>query len=125
MTVRGVTTNRGDMTDRGAVTVEAAFASVGLVGLLALLVSAIGVVLVQVQCVDAAGSIARQAARGDMAGVTQAESHLPKSGHLVVRSTPTTVTVRVEAQASILPGTSVTIDLAAEATAVLEPGGPP
>jgi Flp pilus assembly protein TadG len=109
--------------DRGAVTVEAAFASVGLVALLAVLVSAIGVVLVQVQCVDAAGAIARQAARGDAAAVAEAESHLPKEGRVVIRATATTVTVRVEARESVVPGSSVTIDLAAEATAVLEPGG--
>ena len=109
--------------DRGAVTVEAAFASMGLVALLAVLVSAIGVVLVQVQCVDAAGAIARQAARRDATGAAEAESHLPKGGHLVIRTTATTVTVRVEAHASVVPGSPVTIDLAAEATAVLEPGG--
>jgi len=109
--------------DRGAVTVEAAFAAVGLVGLLAVLVSAIGVVLVQVQCVDAAGAVARQAARGDATGVAEAESHLPKGGGLVIRTTATTVTVRVEAQASIVPGSSLRVDLAAESTAVLEPGG--
>ena len=109
--------------DRGAVTVEAAFASVGLVALLAVLVSAIGVVLVQVQCVDAAGAIARQAARGDAAAVAEAESHLPKDGHVVIRTTATTVAVRVEAPASVVPGSALTIDLSAETTAVLEPGG--
>ncbi len=109
--------------ERGAVTVEAAFASVGLVALLAVLVSAMGVVLVQVQCVDAAGAIARQVARGDVTGAVEAERHLPKGGRLVVRTTPTTVTVRVEAHASIVPGISATVDLTAESTAVLEPGG--
>jgi len=109
--------------ERGAVTVEAAFASVALVALLAVLVSAIGVVLVQVQCVDAAGAIARQAARGDATGVAQAESHVPAGGRAVLRTTASTVTVRVEARASILPGSAVTIDLSAESTAVLEPGG--
>ena len=109
--------------DRGAVTVEAAFASVALVALLAVLVSALGVVLVQVQCVDAAGAIARQAARGDATGVAEAERQLPKGGHLVIRTTATTVTVSVEARTSVVPGSLVTIDLAAESTAVLEPGG--
>lgn len=109
--------------DRGAVTVEAAFASVGLVALLAVLVSAIGVVVVQVECVDAAGAIARQAARGDATGIAEAERHLPKDGHLTIRTTASTVTVRVEANPSIIPGSPVTIDLAAESTAVLEPGG--
>lgn len=108
--------------DRAAVTVEAAFASVGLVALLAVLVSAIGVVLVQVQCVDAAGAIARQAARGDATGVSEAESHLPRGGHVAVRTSASTVTVTVDAQATILPGSLVTIDLSAESTAVLEPG---
>ena len=111
--------------ERGAVTVEAAFASLGLVALLAVLVSAIGVVLVQVQCVDAAAAIARQAARGDANGVAEAKSHLPKGGQLVVRTTATTVTVRVEAEAAIVPGIRTTVRLAAESTAVLEPGASP
>lgn len=110
--------------DRGAVTVEAAFASIALVALLVVLVAGIGVVLVQVQCVDAAGAIARQAARGDATGVTEAEKHLPKGGHAEIRTTATTVTVRVGARASILPGSAAAIDLAAESTAVLEPEGP-
>jgi Flp pilus assembly protein TadG len=109
--------------DRGAVTVEAAFASIGLVALLAVLVSGIGVVLVQVQCVDASGAIARQAARGDAIGVAEAESHMPKGGHVTIRTSASAVTVRVEARASILPGSVVAIELAAESTAVLEPGG--
>ena len=49
--------------ERGAVTVEAAFASLGLVALLAVLVAAIGVVLVQVQCVDRCGYRAAGGAR--------------------------------------------------------------
>lgn len=115
---------RGTWTgDRGAVTVEAAFASVGLVALLAVLVSAISVVLVQVQCVDAAGAIARQAARGDASGVAEAERHLPQGGHVVVRRTATTVTVDVGARVAIVPGTHVALDLSAASTAVLEPGG--
>jgi hypothetical protein len=110
---------------RGAVTVEAAFASLGLVALLAVLVCAIGVVLVQVQCVDSAAAIARQAARGDASGVAEAKSHVPKGGQVVVRTTATTVIVRVEADAVIVPGIRVTAHLAAESTAVLEPGASP
>jgi len=110
---------------RGAVTVEAAFASLGLVALLAVLVGAIGVVLVQVQCVDAAAAIARQAARGDASGVAEAKSHVPEGGQVAVRTTATTVTVRVEAEAAIVPGIRITAHLAAESTAVLEPGASP
>ena len=114
-----------NVSERGAVTVEAAFASLGLVALLAVLVSAIGVVLVQIQCVDAAAAVARQAARGDANGVAEAKSHLPKGGQLVVRTTTTTVTVRVEAAVAIVPGVRATVRLAAESTAVLEPGASP
>ncbi len=114
---------RREWRERGAVTVEAAFASVGLVMLLAVLVSAVGVVLVQIQCVDAAAAIARQAARGDRAGVAQAELQLPRGGHVAISTTSSAVTVRVEARAAIVPGGAVTIDLSAESTAVLEPGG--
>ncbi|HEX7397539.1 MAG TPA: TadE family type IV pilus minor pilin [Propionibacteriaceae bacterium] len=106
-------------------TVEAAFASLGLVALLTVLVAAIGVVLVQVQCVDSAAAIARQAARGDGSGVAEAKSHVPKGGKVVVRTTAATVTVRVEAEAVIVPGIRITVHLAAESTAVLEPGASP
>jgi hypothetical protein len=105
------------------VTVEAAFASVGLVALLGVLVSAIGMVIVQVQCVDAAGAIARQAARGDAPGVMEAQRHLPPGGRVTVRTTAGTVTVTVTARTSLVPGSVIGLDLAAESTAVLEPGG--
>jgi len=111
--------------DRAAVTAEAAFASIALVLLLAVLVSALGVVVVQVQCVDAAGAIARQAARGDVPGVVEAESHVPQGGRIRLTTSRETVTVRVEADPSIIPGSSLTVKVAAEATAVLEPGGTP
>ncbi len=109
--------------DRGAVTVEAAFASVALVALLAVLVSAVSAVIVQIQCVDAAGAISRQAARGDAAGVVEAQRHLPKDGRVIIRTTATTVTVQVRARASLIPGAGMALDLSAESTAVLEPGG--
>lgn len=111
--------------NRGSVTVEAAFASVGLVALLTVLVSAIGVVIVQVQCVDAAGEIARQTARGDTEGIAEAKSHLPKGGQLAIHTSAKTVTVRVEAATPIVPGGALKIQLAAESTAVFEPGERP
>jgi len=104
------------------VTVEAAFASLGLVALLAVLVAGIGLVLEQVQCVDAAAAIARQYARDDAAGVAEARTHVPRGGTVVVTTTITRVTVRVSVTAAILPGSPMTIDLSAESTAVLEPG---
>lgn len=108
--------------DRGAVTVEAAFASLGLVALLAVLVSAVGLVLEQVQCVDAAAAIARQYSRDDAAGVAEAKTHVPLGGTVIVTTTTTRVTVRVEVTAAILPGSRMTMALSAESTAVLEPG---
>jgi hypothetical protein len=104
------------------VTVEAAFASLGLVALLALLVSGVGLVLEQVRCVDAASAIARQYARNDAQGVAEATTHVPPGGHVAVAATATRVTVRVEVTAAILPGSRITMDLSAESTAVLEPG---
>lgn len=109
-------------TERGAVTVEAAFASLGLVALLAVLISAIGLVLEQVRCVDAAAAIARQYARDDAEGVAEARTHVPSGGVVVVTTTATRVTVRVVVTAAILPGSIMTMDLSAESTAVLEPG---
>lgn len=108
--------------ERGAVTVEAAFASLGLVALLAVLVAAVGLVLEQVQCVDAAAAIARQYARDDAAGVAEARTHVPSGGTVLVSTTATRVTVRVAVTAAILPGSRIMMDLSAESTAVLEPG---
>lgn len=109
-------------TERGAVTAEAAFASLGLVALLAVLVSVVGVVIQQVQCVDAAAAIARQYARGDAAGVDEAKHHVPSGGTVTVTTTTTRVTVRVGVRASLVPGGRATVELAAQSTAVLEPG---
>lgn len=109
-------------TDRGAVTVEAAFASLALVSLLSVLVSAIGVVLVGVQCVDVAGAVARQAARGDAAGVAEARSHAPAGAQVVITSTATSVTVRVNVAATLVPGSSLRVPLSATATSILETG---
>ncbi len=108
--------------ERGAVTVEAAFASLGLVALLAVLVSAVGLVLEQVQCVDAAAAIARQYSRDDAIGVAEAKTHVPLGSTVIVTTTTTRVTVRVEVTAAILPGSRMTMALSAESTAVLEPG---
>ncbi|MBI4899168.1 MAG: hypothetical protein HY829_01680, partial [Actinobacteria bacterium] len=67
--------------------------------------------------------IARQAARGDAAGGLEAERHLPTGGRVTVRTTASTVTVNVTASTSLVPGSGIGLDLSAESTAVLEPGG--
>lgn len=62
---------------RGWVSVEMAFAALG-VGLAAVfLVGVFGVGLAQIRCGDAAAEIARQAARDDLGAVQQIESRLP------------------------------------------------
>lgn len=108
--------------ERGVVAVEAAFASLALVALLGVLVSGIGVVLHQVQCIDAAAAIARQHARGDSAGEAEARSHVPAGSQVTLTTTATRVTVRVVLAVALVPGSRVAVDLSAESTAVLEPG---
>ena len=62
---------------RGWVSVEMAFASLGI-GLAAVfLVGVLGVGLAQIRCGDAATEIARQAARDDLGAVQQIKERLP------------------------------------------------
>jgi len=64
---------------RGWVSVEMAFAALGI-GLAAVfLVGIIGAGLTQVRCHDAAAEIARQAARDDLGAVQQIQERLPEA----------------------------------------------
>ncbi|MFC7612521.1 TadE family type IV pilus minor pilin [Actinokineospora soli] len=106
------------MNDRGAVTVEAAFAVVGLVVVLGLVLAGGAAAVDQIRCVDAAGEAARLAARGDPERARAAALERAPSGASVrIDYSGGDVDVRVEV-AGPLPG----VRLAAEARSVLEPG---
>ncbi|MCL2482221.1 MAG: hypothetical protein FWF43_02155 [Propionibacteriaceae bacterium] len=81
--------------DRGWVTVEMAFAALGLGVAIAIGVSILGVVLGQMQCSDAASQIARQAARDDVAAVSEITGRLPDSASVQVTHESDRVVVTV------------------------------
>jgi hypothetical protein len=103
----------------GGVTVEAAFAIAALVVVLALCVSGLTAVSMQVRCVDAAREAARLAARGDDGSAAPAAQGIAPDGAAVrLRREGELVVATVTARSPLLPG----ITIAAEATAAAEPG---
>ncbi|MDR1266517.1 MAG: hypothetical protein LBK42_13415 [Propionibacteriaceae bacterium] len=63
--------------ERGLVTLEIAFGTIGLAALVYLLIGLFGIAVMQVRCVDAASDLTRQAARGDVAAVLRITDDLP------------------------------------------------
>ena len=105
------------------VTAELAVAILAALALLGMMLWAVLLVVVELRCVDTASAVARQAARGDAAGVRMARAAAP-AGASVTTSTHAgvvTVTVRVRARPVFqgLPG----VPLGAQARVAKEPGG--
>lgn len=103
------------------VAVEMAFGLSFVVIMMAAFAWVILLVGAQVQCIDAATEIARQAARGDQEAVDEARDQAPDAADITVdsRGAEVVVEVTVESQpAGWLPA----VTLGADATAVLEPG---
>lgn len=101
-------------------TVEAAFAVGTLVVVLGVVLAAMGAVVLQLRCVDAATETARLAARGDTDGARRAgERLLPGGAEVTVEVHGDDVVVRVRAAplGSALPGLRV----GAEGRAAREP----
>ncbi len=101
------------------VTVEAAIAIGSLVAVLAVVLAAVGAVIAQIRCVDAAGEAARRASRDDTTGAQALARDLPVGTE--VRVDPegdlVHVVVRVPPLGGALPG----LRLTAEAVAAREP----
>ena len=70
--------------EKGWVTVETAFAALGAGVALAFCASILGLGLGQIRCFDAASEIARQAARGDLAAMSEIEMALPQPAEVQV-----------------------------------------
>lgn len=101
-------------------TVEAAFAVGTLVVVLGVVLAAMGAVVLQLRCVDAATEAARLAARGDTDGGRRAAEQLLPGGAQVtvdVRGDDVVARVRATPLGSALPGLRV----GAEALAAREP----
>lgn len=108
--------------DRGAVTVEAAFASLGVAMLVALVVSLGAALLVQIRCTDSASAIARQAARGDTAAVEQLTAAVPAGAVVSTQDDATSVTVVVTAPFPLVSDRAGVPEITGRAMAVKEPG---
>jgi hypothetical protein len=108
------------------VTVEAAIAIGSLVAVLAVVLAAVGAVVAQVRCVDAAGEAARRASRDDVAGAQALVRALPAGTEVRVEPEGDLVhvVVRVPPLGGALPGLRVTAEaLAAREPAVAAPTG--
>ncbi|MCD2193561.1 hypothetical protein LQ327_09215 [Actinomycetospora endophytica] len=101
------------------VTVEAAIAIGSLVAVLAVVLAAVGAVVAQIRCVDAAGEAARRASRDDTLGAEALARDLPAGTevHVEPEGGLVRVVVRVPPLGGALPG----LRLAAEAVAAREP----
>ncbi|HEY2192665.1 MAG TPA: TadE family type IV pilus minor pilin [Actinomycetospora sp.] len=101
------------------VTVEAAIAIGSLVAVLAVVLAAIGAVVAEIRCVDAAGEAARRASRDDVAGAQALARDLPSGAEVRVEPEGDLVhvLVRVPPLGGALPG----LRLSAEAVAAREP----
>lgn len=101
------------------VTVEAAIAIGSLVAVLAVLLAAVGAVIAQIRCVDAAGEAARRASRDDTAGAESLARDLPTGTEVHVE--PEGSLVRIQVRVPPLGGALPGLRLSAEAVAAREP----
>ena len=106
--------------DRGATTIEAAFAIAALVVVLSVCVAGLTAISMQVRCIDAAREAARLAARGDDGDALQAhESIAPYGAKLDIRRDGGLVVATVTAHSILLPG----ITIRADTVSAIEPTG--
>ena len=99
---------------------EAAFAIVALVAVLAVCVAGLTAVSMQVRCIDAAREAARLAARGEDGNATRAAREVaPGESVIDLRRDGQYVVARVTARSALLPGLSI----AGEAIAAIEAQG--
>ena len=104
------------------VTAELAVATLAALAVLTMLCWGIYLVVLQMRCIDTAGEVARQAARGDRAGVERAQRDAPKGARVHVTATRETTSVEVRLEARPFAEWLVAVPLHAEAEVVPEPG---
>jgi hypothetical protein len=107
---------------RGMVTAEFAVATLAALAVLTMLCWAIFLVVMQMRCIDTAGEVARQAARGDKAAVQRAERDAPHGAHVRVRTSKGVTSVQVRLTARPFAQWLVPVALHAEAQVDAEPG---
>jgi hypothetical protein len=105
------------------VTAELALGALGLVAVVFGLTGLFALVIMQIRCVDAAGEIARQAARGDQAAVAQVEARLPATATVTGETAADVVRVHVAVPMSPWGDWLGTITVTADASTRREGAG--
>lgn len=106
---------------RGMVTAELAFASLGAaIGCVAM-AWVLAVLGLAIRCQDTAAEVARQEARGDQDAVSRAIADAPAGARVEVRSARGMVQVRVEASARPFAGWLPPLGVGAQASVLREP----
>lgn len=105
------------------VTAEFAVATLAALAVLTMLCWAIFLVVMQMRCIDTAGEVARQAARGDKAAVQRAKTDAPQGADVRVSTSKGLTSVQVRLTARPFAQWLVAVPLHAEAQVIAEPGG--
>lgn len=103
------------------VTAELAVATLAVLAVMTMLCWGIYLVVMQMRIIDTAGEVARQAARGDRAGVARAEHDAPAGARVTVSSGTAVTSVRVRLTARPFATWLVSVPLHANADVVPEP----
>lgn len=106
------------------VTAELAVAMLAAFSLVVMLCAGIGLLVTQMRCVDTAGEVARQAARGDDRAVRAAEREAPRGARITTNRRGDQVEVEVTLRAAPLGGWLPPATLRARAVVVAEPNSP-
>jgi hypothetical protein len=129
MTARQMLSSLADRTwfrrrdGRGMVTAELAVATLTALAVLTMLAWGIYLVVMQMRCIDTAGEVARQAARGDKAAVVRAKGDAPSGAVVSVQAGGQMTTVQVRLTARPFASWLVSVPLTASAEVMSEPGG--
>ena len=115
----GLFARRGD--GRGMVTAELAVSTLAALALLTMLSWGIFLIVMQMRIIDTAGEVARQAARGDKAGIARAERDAPVGAVVRVNTSSSVTRVQVRLSARPFADWLVAVPLDAEAEVVPEP----
>ena len=103
------------------VTAELAVATLAALAVLTMLCWGIFLIVMQMRIIDTAGEVARQAARGDKAGIARAERDAPGGAAVQVSASPAVIRVQVRLRARPFADWLVAVPLHAEAEVVPEP----
>lgn len=105
------------------VTAELAVTILAALALLVMMCWGIYLIVIQLRCEDTAAAVARQAARGDAAGVRTMKDAAPQGATVIVDRRRGVVTVTVRVSAKPLAAWLVAVPLHAQAQVMSEPEG--